>query len=595
MRGRLLFSGLFILLLAFTACRDRSSTQLSGERATGVRGGRLVVAERSAPQSFNYALAGDAITLNLAFFVMSSRLAEFDHEKQQYAPGLAEAWPTSDGGKTVTVKLREGLKFSDGSPLTAEDVLFTLSLLSDPKVHSPAFYDSMLIDDKPMKAALVDDRTIRLELPRAVAAIEPYLYNVGVLPRHKLGSAYATFVAAAAETADENAAKKLREELEKAWSLTAAPTEIAVSGPFTLKEYVAGQRTVLRRNDYFWKKDAQGQQLPYLDELVVLVISDPNTAVLKFQNGELDALDDIRPADYATLKDKSTAFALRDLGPRLQTDYFWFNLSDGVDEAGKPLVDPIKRAWFGDPRFRRAIAHAIDRGSMIQNVLRGLGTPLKGVISPGNKFWASDNLPTYDFDAQKAQALLGEAGFRLNGNTLTDATGHPVEFTLIVAETVTVRKQMATIIQEDLAKLGIRVSVSPLEDKAFSELYRKSLKYEAAIHGISPSDPDPSTLNSVLKIGGQQRYWFMKQKQAAADWERKLDQLMNEQASESDVNKRREKFNEAQRIFAEQAPMIPLVVRHFVAGAKADVGNFRSSFLPPRSLWNVDELFRRKQ
>ncbi|HZS06211.1 MAG TPA: ABC transporter substrate-binding protein [Blastocatellia bacterium] len=572
MRGKNLFIGLFIFLLAFTACQDGRQ---SGERQTGSRGGRLVVADRSAPQSFSYLAAGDAVTINISFFLMSARLAEFDHDKQQYVPGLAESWPTSDGGKVVTVKLRDGLKFSDGAPMTADDVLFTLGLLADPKLHPPAFYDAMLVDGKPMKASKVDDRTIRLELPHGVAAIEPYLYNVGVLPRHKLEAAY------------------LKGEVDKQWGLAAAPADFAVSGPFAPKEYVAGQRTILKRNEYYWKKDKQGNQLPYLDELVVEAISDPNNSVLKFQQGELDVLDDIRPSDYATMKDKAEGFTVRDLGPRLQTDFFWFNLNDGRDESGKPLVDPAKRAWFADVRFRRAVAHAIDRASIIQNVLRGLGTPLKGVVSPGNKFWVNDNIPAYDYDVKRAQDLLKEAGFRLNDNGLVDSAGHPVEFTLVVSENVAVRKQMATVIQEDLAKLGIKVNVSPVEDKALNELMRKSLRYEAALHGASATDTDPTTISSILRTDGQQRFWFLNQKQARAAWEKKLDQLMDEQSVESDVNKRREKFNEAQRIFAEQIPMIPLVVRHFVSGAKANLGNWRPSFISPRSLWNVDELFRR--
>lgn len=576
MRGKILIAGLFVFLLASAGCRPGPSTQLSGERQTGARGGRLIVADRSAPQSFSCLVAGDGTSLTIGFFVMCARLVEFDHDKQQFVPGLAESWQASEGGKVVTIKLRDGLKFSDGAPLTADDVLFTIQILSDPKLHPPAFYDAVLIDGKPVKASKVDDRTIKLELPRTVAAIESWLYSIGVLPRHKLEAAYK------------------KGEADKMWGLAAAPADFAVTGPFTLKEYVAGQRTILTRNEHYWKKDAKGNQLPYLDELVIEAISDPNTAILKFQNGELDVLDNIRPQDYASLKDKPGPVAVHDLGPRLQTDFFWFNLNDGKDAAGQPLVDPVKRAWFTDVRFRKAIAQAIDRPGIIQNVLRGLGTPLKGAVSPGNKFWVNDNIPAYEYDVKKAQDLLKEAGFKLNGSSLADAAGHPVEFTLIVAENETVRKQMATIMQEDLARLGIKVNVSPMEDKAFLEFIRKSLTYEAAIHGASPTDTDPTTMSGVLKTGGQQRFWFMNEKQAATEWEKKLDQLMEEQGFESEVNKRREKFNEAQRIFADQLPMIPLVVRHFVTGSKTNLGNYRSSVITPRSLWNVDELFWKK-
>jgi peptide/nickel transport system substrate-binding protein len=212
--------------------------------------------------------------------------------------------------------------------------------------------------------------------------------------------------------------------------------------------------------------------------------------------------------------------------------------------------------------------------------------------------WINQNLPAYQHDTSKAQELLREAGFQMsnqNGHALlTDKTGRTVEFTLIVPETVPVRKQMATMIQEDLAKIGVKVTISALEDKAFSELMRKSLKYEAAIFGISPTDTDPSTLSSLLKTGGGQRFWFLNQKQASADWEKQMDQLMDEQSTESIAAKRREKFNEVQKIFAEQLPMIPLMTRHFISGGRVGLGNYRSSFILPRSLWNADEIFWKK-
>lgn len=580
MRLRRVLAGLLIFLLLLAACHSPESKQAGGGHETGVRGGRLVVAERSTPLTFNYPLASDVTTINTSFFLMSARLVEFDHDKQEFVPGLAESWPVSEGQRVVTVKLRDGLKFSDGAPLTADDVLFTLKVFYDKTVQSPTFYDSMLVGGEPIKASRLDARTVKLEMPHPVAVPESYLYNVGVLPRHKL------------EAALEHG------EYKNAWATTASPADFAVSGPFTLEAYVPGQRTTLKRNEHYWKKDTAGNQLPYLDQVVIEAVDNPNTGLLKFQQGELDILDNIRPADYATLKDKPGPVAVRDIGPWLQTDVLWFNLNDSMDEQGKPLGDPVKRAWFSDVRFRRAVAYAIDRPGIIQNVLRGLGTSLSGIVSPSNKRWVNSNIPPYDYNVNRAKDLLKEAGFQSRDQggapQLTDRAGHPVEFTLIVSENVAVRKQMATIIQEDLAKLGIKVAVSPLEEKAFGEYIRKTLNYDAAIHGFSVSDTDPSSMMAIFKTGGQLRYWALNQKKPGAEWEAKIDQLMDEQAVESDAAKRKVEFDEAQRIFAEQLPVIPLVVRHFVSGAKTNLGNYRSSFLPPRSLWNVDELFWKK-
>jgi ABC-type transport system substrate-binding protein len=167
-------------------------------------------------------------------------------------------------------------------------------------------------------------------------------------------------------------------------------------------------------------------------------------------------------------------------------------------------------------------------------------------------------------------------------------------WTLIVDGTVAVRKDMATIIQEDLSKLGIKVNVAPLEKNAFVEMIQKSPNYDAAIHGYTPSDAEPSTLISGLKIGGGQRYWFIGQKQAKEEWEKTFDQLATEVDTTSDPAVRKQKFDAAQKLFAEQLPMLPLVVRNFASGAKSNLGNYRPSVIIPRSLWNAEELYWKK-
>ena len=566
------------LALTLTACRPSSTTQetASQERQVGARGGRLVVADRGTPKTFNYLLAGDAVSATVASYLMSAALVEMDHDTQAFVPGLAESWQASDGGKTVTVKLREGLKFSDGTPITADDFLFTLKVAADEK-SGALFRESFLSGGQPIKATKIDERTFTLEQAEASASIESFLSIFRPLPRHKLEATYA------------------KGEFGKAWDITTAAADLAVSGAFMLKEFVPNQRTILTRNPNYWKKDKAGTQLPYLDELVIEAIPDANTMLLKFQQGEVELMDNIAPASFATLKQQTPAgLSVKDYGPSMLTDFLWFNQNDGKDATGKPFVDPVKRAWFADVRFRRAIATALDRTTIINNVLRGLGTPISGLASPSNKRWFSSALPKYDFDLQKAKELLQEAGFTSSESGLLDKAGKPVEFTLIVDGTVAVRKDMATIIQEDLSKLGIKVNVVPLEKNVFVEMIEKKLSYDAAIHGYAPSDAEPSTLVSGLKVGGAQRYWFIGQKQAQEEWEKSFDRLAEEVSTVTDPAVRKQKFDEVQKLFAEQLPLIPLVVRNFASGAKSNLGNYRPSIIIPRSLWNAEELFWKK-
>jgi peptide/nickel transport system substrate-binding protein len=578
MKIRASIAFLFAFVLVFAACRPSSTTQETAaqERQVGARGGRLVVADRGTPKTFNYLMAGDAVSATVASYLMSSALVEMDHDTQAFVPGLAESWQASDGGKTVTVKLREGLKFSDGTPITADDFLFTLKVAADEK-SGALFRESFMSGGQPIKATKIDDRNFKLEQAEASASIESFLAIFRPLPRHKLEAIY------------------VKGEFSKAWDMTTAAADLAVSGAFMLKEFVPNQRTILARNPNYWKKDKAGAQLPYLEELVIEAIPDANTMLLKFQQGEVDLMDNLAPANFATLKQQTPAgLSVKDFGPSMLTDFLWFNQNDGKDATGKPFVDPVKRAWFADARFRRAIATALDRTTIINNVLRGLGTPISGLASPSNKRWFSGDLPKYDFDLNTAKSLLKDAGFTESENGLIDKAGKLVEFVLIVDGTVAVRKDMATIIQEDLSKLGIKVSVAPLEKNAFVEMIETKLSYDAAIHGYAPSDAEPSTLTGGLKIGGGQRYWFKGQKQAQAEWEKRFDLLANEVETVADPTARKQKFDEIQKLFAEQLPMIPLVVRNFASGAKSNLGNYRPSVIIPRSLWNADELFWKK-
>jgi peptide/nickel transport system substrate-binding protein len=525
---------------------------------------------------------------------MSSALVEMDHDTQAFVPGLAESWPTSDGGKTVTIKLREGLKFSDGTPITADDFLFTLKVAVDEK-SGALFRESFMSGGQAIKGTKIDDRNFKLEQAEASASIESFLAIFRPLPRHKLEAAYNKAAAEPKPSGSPAPKSEFTDFFANALGITTPPADLVVSGAFMLKEYVPNQRTILARNPNYWKKDKSGNQLPYLDELVIEAIPDANTMLLKFQQGEVDLMDNIAPGNFATLKQQTPAgLSVKDFGPSMLTDFLWFNQNDGKDATGKPFVDPVKRAWFADARFRRAIATALDRTTIINNVLRGLGTPISGLASPSNKRWFSGDLPKYDFDVNKAKSLLKEAGFTESENGLIDKAGKPVEFTLIVDGTVAVRKDMATIIQEDLSKLGIKVNVVPLEKNAFVEMIETKLSYDAAIHGYAPSDAEPSTLTGGLKIGGGQRYWFKGQKQAQAEWEKRFDQLAEEVSSVADATARKQKFDEVQKLFAEQLPMIPLVARNFASGAKSNLGNYRPSVIIPRSLWNADELFWKK-
>jgi peptide/nickel transport system substrate-binding protein len=244
-------------------------------------------------------------------------------------------------------------------------------------------------------------------------------------------------------------------------------------------------------------------------------------------------------------------------------------------------------------RFRRAVSHAIDRQTLASVTLQGLATPLYGFISPGNRTWAAKDLPRTDYDLEKARTLLKEAGFVLRGAELFDAKGNRVELTLIVPVESQPRTQMATVVQEDLAKLGIKLQLAPIE---FGELTRRvsqSFDYDAALLGTSPSEPDPSAYANVLRSSSPFNQWHPKQAKPATAWEARIDELIALQGRESNLEKRRALFQEIQQILAEQLPVIPIVSRHLASASNQRIGNHRPSTMLPYSLWNAEELFVR--
>lgn len=564
----------FAVLWLFSACRPaappaQQNSSQPAEHLIGQRGGSLTYRVTSPPQTFNYLTAADENTLLVAFYLLGGRLVEFDHDKLVYAPGVAETWQLNGDGRTVEITLRDGAKFSDGHALTAEDVGFTLRAVYDERTAAPIFRDALLIGGRQIEFVANDQRHLRLIFPEPVAVPESYLSNLAVLPRHVLEAAFQ------------------RRALREAYGLTADPQHIVTAGAFAAQAALPGERLTLRRNPHHWKKDRAGTSLPYLDEIVIEVVGDANNAIARLQQGTLDVIDRLRPADYAALRTSTSAVRAVDAGPGLTTDHLWFNLT--------PKAATVKGTWFNEVRFRRAVSHAIDRESIAKVVLQGLATPLYSFVSPGNRMWVAQDLPRTAYDLAQARTLLQEAGFKVRGTAeapeLFDAAGQRVEFTLLVPAESQPRKSIATVVQEDLAKLGIKMQVAPLEFGELSRRISQSFEYDAALLGASVSEPDPSSYANFLRSSSPSHQWHPKQAKPATAWEARIDALLAEQARETNPERRRASFHELQVILAEQLPVIPLTARHLTSAANQRVGNHRPSTLLPYSLWNAEELF----
>ncbi|HVF51732.1 MAG TPA: ABC transporter substrate-binding protein [Pyrinomonadaceae bacterium] len=556
-----------------------SKSEPARERVPGTRGGSLSYRTSVPPKTLNALMFTDEPSFTVSFFLLGARLVDFDHDAQRFIPALAEVWQLAPDGKTLELTLRDGLKFSDGHPLTSEDVVFTFRAIYDERVGS-ILRTTLTIGGRQIEVTPLDARRLRLVFPEPVAVPETYLVNVAILPRHVL----------------EESLQKGKFGSE-AYSITSDPRTVVTAGAFTVESVTPGERIALQRNPNYWKRDAAGTQLPYLDKLVVEVVGDANAAVARLGEGGLDIVDRIRPSDYAGLHNQQGAVRAYDLGPGLSTDHLWFNLNEG-GQNGKPYVAPEKYAWFADVRFRRAVAHAIDRQSIASATLQGLATPLHGFVTTGNRAWFMDDLPRTGYDLTRARALLSEAGFVVRGTPdapeLFDAKGNRVEFTLLVQSSNEERKAEAAVVQEDLARLGIRMQVAPLETGEVMRRITGSLDYEAALFGTIVSDTDPSSYSNFLKSTSEGHQWRPKQAKPATDWEARIDGLVADLSREPNMERRRAIFRDIQLVFLEHQPVVPIVARHIVVAAHTRVGNYRPSVVVPYSMWNADELFVKK-
>src|SRR5258708_6118151 len=360
----------------------------------GRYGGHLVVGQRSEPKTLNPVTATDAVSREVIGRLMAD-LITVNRASQQTEPALAKSWTTSADGRTFTLKLRKGVRFSDGHPFDAEDVIFSFTVYLDEAVNSPQ-RDLLIIDGKPLSVTKLDQYTVRFTLPRPYAAAERIFDGLAMLPKHILEKPYrdGRFV--------------------QSWSLNTPPAEIVGLGPFRVKEYLAGQRIVLERNPYYWKVDHDNHRLPYLDELVFLFVGSEDAQVVRFEAGETDIVSRLSAENFALLTRDGTRTGsqLVDLGPSLEYNFLVFNLND----LSTKKLDAIsgKQAWFRDLKFRQAVSAAIDRDSIVRLVYGARGTALWGNVGPCNKLWLNPAIPHPQRSWEMSPQSLKSAGFSWN-------------------------------------------------------------------------------------------------------------------------------------------------------------------------------------
>jgi peptide/nickel transport system substrate-binding protein len=557
------------------ALRQEAGAEWLVSRAdVGRPGGQLVVIERSEPRTLNPVIAIDSPSKDVIWRTMAD-LIHIDRETQRTEPALARSWTVSADGRRFTLSLRRGVRFSNGDSFDADDVLFSFQVYLDEKVGAPQ-RDLLIVGGQPIAVRKLDQYTVQVDLAEPYAVAERLFDSIAMLPRRVLETRY----------------KEGR--LPETWALGTPAEAFAGLGPFRFKEHVPGQRIILERNPYYWKTDRAGTRLPYLDRIVFLFVPSEDAQAVRFQAGEADITTRLSATNFEVLlRDQGKRnYELLDRGPGLDYTFLFFNQND-LTEKTLPAI-ARKQAWFNQLPFRQAVSLAIDREGIVRLVYRGRGTPLWGHVPPGNRLWVNRSLPRPVRSVDRARALLRSAGFswRANG-TLVDKEGQPVEFTIVTNTGNTERIQIATIIQDDLKQLGMRVGVVTLELRAVLDRLLTTNDYEACVLGLGGGDGDPSSEMNVWLSSGSTHLWNLGQRQPATTWEAEIDKLMRQQLGVRDVQLRKRLYDRVQELVAQNLPIISLVSPSVLAGATKGLGNLRPTVFDHHALWNVEELFWR--
>lgn len=538
-----------------------------GTAASGPGGGTLLASIRSEPTTYNRLVAA-AVADEVLRLLTHDTLVRVHRGTGALEPRLAASWSASADGRIFTLQLRPGVRFSDGTPLTAADVVFTFEALNDPKVKSE-MAGSVSVAGQPISASASGDAQVTLTFPSASALGLELVAGLPILPRHKLDAALAAGT------------------FRDAWSVKTALAEIVGLGPFVLAEHRPGERLRFTRNPHFWKKDEAGRALPYLDAIDLAVISDTNAEMLRLEAGQSDIPNDAVRADdlAAFMKAESTGrLTLIDAGVAADADGLWFNLSPNTEASRS-------RPWLLRTEFRRALSLAVNREEIVNAVYLSRAVPIGGPVTPGHGDWyLPDLVPRHDPAA--ARTLLAGLGLRdRNGDgRLDDAAGKPVSFSVLTATGNTMRERTVSLIKSHLAAVGVDVTIATLAPGAMQQKYA-ARDFDTIYFGFGSDTLDPSRLTNYWLSSGIFHVWNPGQSKPATAWETKIDALMKQIATTPDRGMRITMFADVQRTFASELPALYFVARRATIATSARVGGATPSVLWPPLLWNAEALF----
>jgi len=511
----------------------------------GQWGGELRFCLRSDPKTFNSLMVEDDNSETVRYLT-GGVLVRVNRLTQDLEPALATSWKISRQGRAIAFQLRRGVSFSDGTPFTADDVAYTMHALMDPALHSPTG-DSFRSAPGNVETTVQAADRVTIVFPAPVAGLERLFDQVAIL------------------------------------SSRSPKKEAATLGPFAVAHYTPGTEVVLERNPHYWKTDASGRHLPYIDAIHLDIQQNREIELVRFTRGELHLINTIDPEMFSRLAKQEPAL-VHDAGPSLESEMMWFNQNPNA-----PLPD-YEKAWFRSQNFRRAISAAINRSDICRVVYYGHAQPAAGPISPANRLWFDAVLKPHPFDPKGAISRLQRDGFRFENGVLHDRDSHAVEFSLVTNSGNKAREHMAAMMQQDLAAIGIKLNIVTLDFRSLIERISQNFRYEACLLGLTNYDLDPSSQMNVWLSSASNHQWYPNQKTPATPWEAEIDRLMQAQAATVVLEKRKAYFDKVQEIVSDEAPFLYLVTKNSLSAVSPKLQNIQPAMIRPQTYWNAENL-----
>ncbi len=578
-RWRKLVNLIIVFAISITVL---SGCNLTQERNNQFSRSQIIQAILSDPKTFNAVLSQESPNI---FGLTYEGLVRENPMTGEIEPALAQSWDFSEDKLNIVFTLRDNLKWSDGQPLTVDDVVFSYNkLYLNEEIPSNA-RDSLRVGESRALPVVekVNENQVMFTINEPFA---PFLESTGlsILPKHIL--------AEKVEQKDSDG----RPIFLSFWGVDTPGDELIVNGPYKLKSYVTSQRIIFTRNPYYWRKDEQGNSLPYVEEVVWEIVESTDTSLLQFRSGSLDSVG-VSPDYFSLLKreEERGDFTIYNGGAAYGTTFMAFNLNQG-SRNGQPLVTPYKSKWFNNLNFRRAIAHSINRDRMINNIYRGLGEKQNSPISVQSPFYDS-TVEGYSYDTELAKKILLNEGFKYDNNdNLLDADNNPVRFALLTNAGNKIRESLGSQIKQDLEQIGITVDFTPIAFNVLVDRLSNSLDWEAHIIGFTGGNEPNGGINLWSPDGNL--HLFNQKPQAGrdpiegrkvADWEQEIGNLYVKGAKELDLEKRKEIYAQTQQLAMEYLPLIYLVNPYSLAAVRNKIEEIQYSPLGG-AFWNIEEL-----